>query len=177
MAKYWPTQGFKGRTFKLCVLIRWDFNFCVRPRGLCWQVSSWFYTSCRPCLMFSRTEGFLAGAEPPGQRHLRWGWSHEGCSGLTVVAPSPVWTSDIALKLPTTQKRTLALDAQGLWSNVSGQQVGIFSGSCMQRRSLCWLLQTVNWMYFPQREVSVNSTPRHFALRLSQGFGRGGCSW
>ena len=22
-------SGFKGRTFKPCVLIRWDFNFCV----------------------------------------------------------------------------------------------------------------------------------------------------
>ena len=29
MALYWPTPGFKGRTFKLCVLIRWDFNFCI----------------------------------------------------------------------------------------------------------------------------------------------------
>ena len=27
---YWPTPGFKGRTFKLCVLARWDFNFYVR---------------------------------------------------------------------------------------------------------------------------------------------------
>ena len=25
----WPTPVFKGRTFKLCVLIRWDFNFYV----------------------------------------------------------------------------------------------------------------------------------------------------
>ena len=30
MAIYWPIPGFKGRTFKLCVLTRWDFNFCVR---------------------------------------------------------------------------------------------------------------------------------------------------
>ena len=30
MAIYWPTARFKGRTFKLCVLTRWDFNFCVR---------------------------------------------------------------------------------------------------------------------------------------------------
>ena len=30
MAIYWPTPSFKGRTFKLCVLTRWDFNFCVR---------------------------------------------------------------------------------------------------------------------------------------------------
>ena len=30
MAIYWPTPGFKGRTFELCVLTRWDFNFCVR---------------------------------------------------------------------------------------------------------------------------------------------------
>ena len=29
MAIYLPTPGFKGRTFKLCVLTRWDLNFCV----------------------------------------------------------------------------------------------------------------------------------------------------
>ena len=30
MAVYWPIPGFKGRTFKLCVFNRRDFNFCVR---------------------------------------------------------------------------------------------------------------------------------------------------
>ena len=34
MALYWLTPGFKGRTFKLCVLTRWDFNFCVRSSPL-----------------------------------------------------------------------------------------------------------------------------------------------
>ena len=37
MAIYWPTLGFKGRTFKLCILNRWDLNFCIRsfpPRDL-----------------------------------------------------------------------------------------------------------------------------------------------
>ena len=34
MAIYWPTPGYKGRTFKLCVLTRWDFNFCVRSSPL-----------------------------------------------------------------------------------------------------------------------------------------------
>ena len=34
MATYWPTPGSKGRTFKLCVLNRWDFNFCVRSSPL-----------------------------------------------------------------------------------------------------------------------------------------------
>ena len=34
MAIYWSTPGFKGRTFKLCVLTRWDFNFCVRSSPL-----------------------------------------------------------------------------------------------------------------------------------------------
>ena len=29
-----PTPGCKGRTFKLCVLTRWDFNFCVRSSPL-----------------------------------------------------------------------------------------------------------------------------------------------
>ena len=34
MAIYWPTPDFKGRTFQLCVLTRWDFNFCVRSSPL-----------------------------------------------------------------------------------------------------------------------------------------------
>ena len=34
MAIYWLTPDFKGRTFKLCVLTRWDFNFCVRSSPL-----------------------------------------------------------------------------------------------------------------------------------------------
>ena len=37
MAIYWPSPGFRGRTFKLCVLSRRDFKFCVRsspPWGL-----------------------------------------------------------------------------------------------------------------------------------------------
>ena len=29
MAIYRPTPDLKGRTFKLCILIRWDLNFCV----------------------------------------------------------------------------------------------------------------------------------------------------
>ena len=33
MAIYWPTPGFKGRRFKLGVLTKWDFNFCVRSSG------------------------------------------------------------------------------------------------------------------------------------------------
>ena len=44
MAIYWPTPGFKGRTFKLFVPTRWDFNFCIRSyplRGtpsVCWDM-------------------------------------------------------------------------------------------------------------------------------------------
>ena len=34
MAIYWPTPGFKGRAFQLCVLTRWDFNFCARSSPL-----------------------------------------------------------------------------------------------------------------------------------------------
>ena len=34
MAMYWPTPGFKRRTFKLCVLFRWDLNFCIRSSQL-----------------------------------------------------------------------------------------------------------------------------------------------
>ena len=34
MAVYWPTPGYKGRTFQLCVLTRCDFNFCIRSSPL-----------------------------------------------------------------------------------------------------------------------------------------------
>ena len=27
------STGFKGRTFKLCVLNRWEFNFCSQLQG------------------------------------------------------------------------------------------------------------------------------------------------
>ena len=30
----WPTPGFKGGTFKLCVLNRWEFNLCVHSSPL-----------------------------------------------------------------------------------------------------------------------------------------------
>ena len=29
-----PTPGFKGRTFNMCVLTKWDFNFCIRSSPL-----------------------------------------------------------------------------------------------------------------------------------------------
>ena len=34
MAIYWPTPGFKGRTLKLCIFTRWDFNLCVHSSPL-----------------------------------------------------------------------------------------------------------------------------------------------
>ena len=34
MTIYWPAPGFKGRTPKLCVLTRWDFNFCIHSSAL-----------------------------------------------------------------------------------------------------------------------------------------------
>ena len=54
-------------------------------RSLCRQDCSRLCTSCRPCLTFSWTAGFLVGAEPSGQRLLGWGCSHNGCdtAGLT----------------------------------------------------------------------------------------------
>ena len=48
MAIYWPTPDFKGRTFKLCVLTRWNFNFCVRSSplgGTCWLKELFFRIS------------------------------------------------------------------------------------------------------------------------------------
>ena len=30
MTTHRPTPGFKGRLFELCVLTRWDFDFCIR---------------------------------------------------------------------------------------------------------------------------------------------------
>ena len=39
-AIHWPTPGFKGRTFKLCVLTRWDFNFRTIPTTIImiWEI-------------------------------------------------------------------------------------------------------------------------------------------
>ena len=54
MAIYWPTPGFKGRTFKMCVLTRWDFYFCVCSSPLwgdCWklgQLVSWCFEPSQP---------------------------------------------------------------------------------------------------------------------------------
>ena len=50
MAIYWPTPGLKGRTFKLCVLIRWDNNLCVRSSSLR-SVNlfvSWYFEPSQP---------------------------------------------------------------------------------------------------------------------------------
>ena len=44
MAIYWPTPDFKGRTFKLCVLTRWDFHLCVRSSPLRGEIKG---TLCR----------------------------------------------------------------------------------------------------------------------------------
>ena len=34
MALYRPTPGLKGKKFKLSVLTKWNFNFCVRSSPL-----------------------------------------------------------------------------------------------------------------------------------------------
>ena len=45
---YWPIPCFKGRTFKLCALNRWDFNFCVRSSPLrAMQEGGWAYNDKR----------------------------------------------------------------------------------------------------------------------------------
>ena len=44
------TPGFKGRTFKLCVLIRWDFNFCVRSSQLRGCLRDEAHAAPAPCL-------------------------------------------------------------------------------------------------------------------------------
>ena len=42
MAIYSPPPCFKGRTFKLCVLNRWDFNFCIcRSHCMCVKTKSY----------------------------------------------------------------------------------------------------------------------------------------
>ena len=78
-------------------------------QGLHQQVCSWFCTSCRPSLMFSWTTAFSAWIEPPWWRCLRWGWGHEGCGELVIVAPSPVWISDVVDEGQTPQMHTLTL--------------------------------------------------------------------
>ena len=69
MAIYWPTQGFKRRTFKLRVLNRWDINFCVRSSPLrgCYR---W------RCLQgWSRTFGWIYNR----WRHLQDWWGSWRC--------------------------------------------------------------------------------------------------
>ena len=61
MAIYWPTPGYKGRTFKLCVLTKWDFNFCIRSSPLRGKDSTpglIIYKLLEPVLARRRTEGF-----------------------------------------------------------------------------------------------------------------------
>ena len=53
MAIYWLTPGFKGRTFKLCVLTRWDFNFCVRSSPLRGSNYTWENRQWLNCTLFS----------------------------------------------------------------------------------------------------------------------------
>ena len=50
MAIFRPTPGFKGITFKLCVLIRWDLNSRVRS-------SSMWGQNCIPFLLGQRQPG------------------------------------------------------------------------------------------------------------------------
>ena len=51
MAIYWPTPGFKGRTFKLCVLTRRDFNFCICSSPL-WEIKLHRLTDCKCALNY-----------------------------------------------------------------------------------------------------------------------------
>ena len=44
MSIHWAIPGFKGRTFKLCVLTRWDFNFCVGSSPLRDSLDNQSYT-------------------------------------------------------------------------------------------------------------------------------------
>ena len=46
MAVYWPTPGYKGRTFKLCVLTRLNFNFCIRSSPLRGNLEKTHHREC-----------------------------------------------------------------------------------------------------------------------------------
>ena len=116
----------------ICAPWNWFLGSSTSAAGFMSTRQLTFCTSCRPCQMFCWAAGLLAGAEPPGQRHLRWGWSHEGCGGLTVVVPSPAWTSEVADRGLTLQMHTLAWVAQALCKSVSGQLFGIL------KAPLCW---------------------------------------
>ena len=79
--------------------------------------------------------------------------------------------------VPTLQMYFLALDALGLCSNVSGQQMGILSGSRMQRRLPCWLLQQYRGCVSPGASSLSTLLLGTLPWRPSQRFGCGGCSW
>ena len=143
------------------------------------QAHSWVCTSCRLLYIVQTLYDVLmeyglqvTGAEPPGLRHFRWGWSHEGCGRLTVIVPSPVWTWDVADGGPTPLMHTLVLDTQGFCSNVSGQHIP--SGSyIMQWRSLCWLSQQLTGCVPPSGGFLSTLLQGTLHWQLFQGFGCG----
>ena len=61
----WPTPGFRGRTFKLCVLTRGNFNFCVRSSPL----------KSQRHLCDRHTTLSFSGPDPPSDSVVRPGWN------------------------------------------------------------------------------------------------------
>ena len=88
MAIYWPTPGFKGKAFKLCVLTRCDFNFCARSsqlrgaksaKDLCWCLK--LKNANLPSFFF-----FFFFFKSENKRHVTpsWGiWALDQCCRVT----------------------------------------------------------------------------------------------
>ena len=72
MAIHWATPGFKERTFKLCVLNRRDFNFCVRSSPLRGCTETQLHSCTETQWQSCRLEGVPPRVVPvPGQSEKR----------------------------------------------------------------------------------------------------------
>ena len=105
MSLYRPTPGFKGRTFKLCVLTRWDFNFCVRSSPLrgsrkrfrsdhhvtlcrrveCTLIGAWFQPSKERGLPHLVADGTSLLATVNVRCYLFWRYCQESTTSLVLL--------------------------------------------------------------------------------------------
>ena len=101
MAICWPTQAFTARTFKLCVLTRWDFNFCVRSSPLRGRVERWLRWVLRTCRIVDSSVGWGLKKGMIFDKLSGNDWRVEiFLTGLRFKLPSPVVATQFLKSLP-----------------------------------------------------------------------------
>ena len=99
MAIYWPTPDLKGRMFKLCVLTRWHFNFCVRSSPL--RVFSWngmlqWRNNTRKNILRKEEEGVCRNYRVWNPRlsiqgPMSWLYDYATCGNVTLTRRPDDW--------------------------------------------------------------------------------------